>query len=174
MIDNTDPFILELIDALKSCADQIDHHGERNEQAEAALAKAAGCYSTEGPDVRLGYGYEQQLPGLYLYDAKTGLILASEDTDEDDSGFNYRSLADTCVREPITRLLGEAWVVVTSRNRGSIDAETPLYTSISRAWAAAQAENRADGGRGDWIVIPLNEAIKEAVDDACANAMDEG
>lgn len=73
--------------------------------------------------------------------------------------------------------IANLWVVVTSNNLGYIDGETDLYLSQQEAGRAASVFN-ADRthDRADWLAIPLNEAIRNAIDDASTNAMamDEG
>lgn len=31
--------------------------------------------------IKIGFGYEQEIPGLYLWDAETGLVLVSDDVE---------------------------------------------------------------------------------------------
>lgn len=71
--------------------------------------------------------------------------------------------------------IADAWIVTTSNNQGSIDAETHLYDAERDAISAAESFNLSKAhDRADWIAIRLSEAIQNAIDDACANASDEG
>lgn len=41
--------------------------------------------------LKIGFGYEQSNPGLYLYDVETGLVVASEDVEPSQETQEYLS-----------------------------------------------------------------------------------
>lgn len=63
-------------------------------------------------DIRLGFGYEQAAPGLYLYDASTGLVVCSEDVAENDAAiaerFSGHAVTSAGVRDTLIAALRTA------------------------------------------------------------------